>query len=119
MYHRGRGSGLDHEIGARETEQIGDVVAVHQQGIDVNAALLVVQNRDHERNDLGAIDRAADDIRGFVAIERRTQHLQMEVPAQLQPRHTTHLDVPDQSPNIAVEILERQAEWDGLQYCAH
>ena len=87
MHHGRRGSGFDHEIGARETEQVGDVVAIHQQGIDVNAALSLFRIGITNGMTSAPLIARPTIYAAFVAIERRTQHLQMKMPAQLQPRH--------------------------------
>ena len=108
--HIGRGHGhVDHEISPREAEQGQQVVFTEQGRIDVEATLGVVQDGDGKRQAAKTIDHLAHDVRAFVAVEQRGQHLDLEIGAQanmpdlLDERLVHELDV-------ALEVIERHAQ---------
>ena len=66
---------IDHEVGARETEDDAGAILVVDHRVDVDAALLVVEAGQYHRNHAAGVAHAPHEVRGLVAVEHRLQHL--------------------------------------------
>src|SRR3954466_622939 len=61
---------VDHEVRAAEAEQDGQMLGRQQNGIEIQAAVRIAQNRDGKRNFVAAIDDLAYGVGSLVAKEQ-------------------------------------------------
>ncbi len=107
---RRRHLGIHHEIGAREAEDVRDLVLAGQQAVDIEPARLVVEDGDDEGDLVRAIDRLADDVGALVAVEGRAEHGELEVLLNRPIGREARADGAHQTADVAPHVPEGALE---------
>ena len=106
----GRNVHVDHEIRAREREEHADVAGVEEDGVEDEAPAALVEDGDHERHLVVAVEELADDIGRLVAVEGRVEHLHLVVRLRRWPEPTDVLeDRAHHAVDVPGEVGERTA----------
>jgi hypothetical protein len=100
---------VDHEVRARVAENHGQFVLVADQRVDVELAVFVDENRQHDRPCSPCISQRADQIGAFVPIEDRFENFDIESrrATDLGPRFRQRAE---NVAHVAIDVLPRQVE---------
>ena len=81
----GRHLHVDHEVRAREREEVVDLPRVEHDRVEPEPAGAVVEHGHDERQLQVAVDDLAEHVGGLAAVERRAEHLDLVVPLEVGP----------------------------------
>ena len=80
---------------------------IENDGIGRQAALFVVQNRNHKRILEKTVDHFAENVRALVAVKQRADHLNLQIRARMLKHHLVQMAQPvNDRRHVAVQIGE-------------